>query len=1097
MASKFITNSAGQQTLRERLEYLSKKSIKLDFLVGYFFFSGFYSIYNYIAKQKIRILVGMDVELDLNNCIREFSLETSLPSRMPAIASIREKYFRNIKDSINNSDLFDNQEFQKSYRLFLHKLEDGTLEVRKTRDPNHAKMYLFYIPPENGSSGQDDSKVIIGSSNLSYQGLSARNEINVYLQDANDFKDAQKIFEQLWEDSIPLVGEFNKDEFKKEVLSKTWLEQNPDPFLLYIKVLDEFFKLNQDYIKTPKELTRDHMNQFFDVSYQIDAIREGLAKVKKHSGCIIADVVGLGKSIIASTIAANLDIPTIIITPPHLEEQWKAYGIDFGLRGCCTYTPGKLEQAVKDHEGENNLLIIIDEAHRYRNENTEAYGFLHRLCAGNKVLLLSATPFNNRPEDIFSLIKLFQIPAHSTIQTVSDLGNQMAALVSDYKKLKKSHRAKTTNESEFDAESRRLAAKIRDILDPVVIRRTRVDLENLTCYKEDLAKQNIHFSNVKPPKSQVYNLGELSDLYKRTLQRLVGDDGFIGARYKPLTYLEGEPADIKKYFDGRDFQQGQRNMAKFMQQLLVRRFESSKDAFLKTLHSVLNSMEVLKEWYEKVYQIPLYKEGNLPDIDDLEDIIEENSLFEEDEFLKSMLSKDIDKGLMLVPAKYLSKSFLKELNKDMELLSDIIKEWDKVKSDPKFDMILNQIKDSLKMEPKRKIIIFTEFSDTETYLYRKMRDAGLRVLAYDSSMSSLANREIIRTNFDAGYPTRYQKDDYDVLIATDAISEGFSLHRAGAIYNYDIPYNPTRVIQRFGRINRINKKVFDELYIYNFFPTATGERVSHTHEISTFKMKLFQAILGADTQILTDNETLEGYLGAKIQEEANKMEKESWDVFYRNELNSIRTTDIETYNKAISLPPRCRIGRRKGNWLEKMGKDSDLFTLQVSNGVLLFSKKGDSFRFTLATANGETHLLPPPEALALFRTAKSEESAPVSDSFYGLYQNAKLASGLVKHAAPKSRSVQDALSIIKILQKQIDSTLDKEYLEELKKVIELETMPTFYLKKIKEIGATNKDALKDLRLFLPLEYLGTLLNKDSKIESEPETILLSEELLGD
>ena len=262
MASKFITNSAGQQTLRERLEYLSKKSIKLDFLVGYFFFSGFYSIYNYIAKQKIRILVGMDVELDLNNCIREFSLETSLPSRMPAIASIREKYFRNIKDSINNSDLFDNQEFQKSYRLFLHKLEDGTLEVRKTRDPNHAKMYLFYIPPENGSSGQDDSKVIIGSSNLSYQGLSARNEINVYLQDANDFKDAQKIFEQLWEDSIPLVGEFNKDEFKKEVLSKTWLEQNPDPFLLYIKVLDEFFKLNQDYIKTPKELTRDHMNQF-------------------------------------------------------------------------------------------------------------------------------------------------------------------------------------------------------------------------------------------------------------------------------------------------------------------------------------------------------------------------------------------------------------------------------------------------------------------------------------------------------------------------------------------------------------------------------------------------------------------------------------------------------------------------------------------------------------------------------------------------------------------------------------------------------------------------------------------------------------------
>lgn len=1096
MASKFITNLPEEQTLKERVESLSTKSVKLDFLVGYFFFSGFYSIYKYIKNQKIRILVGMDVELDLNNCIREFALENDISKKVASISVIRKKYFENLKNAINKSDCFDNEDFYKSYKLFLSKLEDGTLEVRKTRDPNHAKMYLFYIPASNGSSGQDDSKVIIGSSNLSYQGMLGRNEINVYLQDANDFIDAQKIFERLWEDALVLVDKSNKEDFKKEVLLNTWLEQNPDPFLLYIKVLDEFFKLNQDYIKTPKELTRDHMNQFFDVSYQIDAIRECLAKVKKHSGCIIADVVGLGKSIIAATVAANLDIPTIIITPPHLEEQWKSYGTDFGLRGCCTYTPGKLEQAVKEHEGKNNLLIIIDEAHRYRNENTEAYGFLHRLCAGNKVLLLSATPFNNRPEDIFSLIKLFQIPAHSTIQTVSDLGNQMAALVSAYKKLKKSHRAKTTNETEFDAESKKLASQIRDILDPVVIRRTRVDLENLTCYKEDLVKQNIHFSNVKPPKSQVYDLGELSDLYKRTLQRLVGDDGFIGARYKPLTYLEGEPADIKKYFDGKDFQQGQRNMAKFMQQLLVRRFESSKDAFLKTLHSVLNSMEVLKEWYEKVHQIPLYKEGNLPDIDDLEDIIEENSLFEEDEFLKSMLSEDIDKGLILIPVKYLSRSFMEELNKDLELLSDIIKEWNKVKSDPKFDMILHQIKDSLKKEPQRKIIIFTEFSDTETYLYRKMRDAGLRVLAYDSSMSSLTNREIIRANFDAGYPMKYQKDDYDILIATDAISEGFSLHRAGAIYNYDIPYNPTRVIQRFGRINRINKKVFDELYIYNFFPTATGEKVSHTHEISTFKMKLFQAILGADTQILTENETLEGYLGAKLQKEAEKMEKESWDVFYRNELNSIKTTDVDTYNKAISLPPRCKIGR-KGIWLEKMEKDSDLFSLQVSGGVLLFSKKGDSFRFTLATANGKTHLLPPPEALALFRSAKDEKSVPVSDSFYSLYQNAKLASGLVKYAAPKSRSVQDALSIIKILQKNVDCAFDKDYLEELKKVIELETMPTFYLKKIKEVGMTNKDALKDLRIFLPLEYLGTLLNKDSKIESEPETILLSEELLGD
>ena len=141
----------------------------------------------------------------------------------------------------------------------------------------------------------------------------------MYLQDENDFEDGKKIFEELWEDSIPIVSKENKDDFKTLVLEHTWLEAIPPPYLMYIRVLYEYFKATDDYIKTPKEITRDRFNQFFDVSYQVDAIRDGVAKVKKHSGCIVADVVGLGKSVIASAIAANLDKRTIIITPPHLK----------------------------------------------------------------------------------------------------------------------------------------------------------------------------------------------------------------------------------------------------------------------------------------------------------------------------------------------------------------------------------------------------------------------------------------------------------------------------------------------------------------------------------------------------------------------------------------------------------------------------------------------------------------------------------------------------------------------------------------------------------------------------------------------------------
>ena len=314
MASKFLTNTGKDLSLSERVQALTKASNKLDFLVGYFFFSGFCEVYKDLGDKPLRILVGMDAEVDLNNCIVEYTTESGKNSGESKLA-VRNKYFENLRKIINKADVLDSADFEKSYHLFLEKLENGTLEVRKTKDPNHAKMYLFYIPKENAASGQDEGKLIVGSSNFSIQGFKARNEINVYLQDENDFDDGKKIFDKLWDDAVPLVSKDNKDDFKTEVLSHTWLETIPSPYLMYVRTLYEYFKTSDDYIKTPKELTRDRMTEFFDVSYQVDAIRNGVAKIKKHSGVIVADVVGLGKSVIASAIAANLDKRTIIISP--------------------------------------------------------------------------------------------------------------------------------------------------------------------------------------------------------------------------------------------------------------------------------------------------------------------------------------------------------------------------------------------------------------------------------------------------------------------------------------------------------------------------------------------------------------------------------------------------------------------------------------------------------------------------------------------------------------------------------------------------------------------------------------------------------------
>ena len=207
--------------------------------------------------------------------------------------------------------------------------------------------------------------------------------------------------------------------------------------------------------------------------------------------------------------------------------------------------------------------------------------------------------------------------------------------------------------------------------------------------------------------------------------------------------------------------------------------------------------------------------------------------------LPNEFEQSIERGFFEIDMKYINRdSFLGDIMADLQLLKDIRNEWfvekhvtvngnPVVTFEMKFDYKLNAfcklLKEQREKDPARKIIVFTEFADMANYLGEALAHEGLGVFKYTSKEASTTNKAIIRANFDAGLKPQYQKNDYQVLIATDAISEGYNLHRAGTIFNYDIPYNPTRVIQRIGRINRINKKMFEKLYIYNYFPTDIGE----------------------------------------------------------------------------------------------------------------------------------------------------------------------------------------------------------------------------------------------------------------------------------
>jgi len=189
-----------------------------------------------------------------------------------------------------------------------------------------------------------------------------------------------------------------------------------------------------------------------------------------------------------------------------------------------------------------------------------------------------------------------------------------------------------------------------------------------------------------------------------------------------------------------------------------------------------------------------------------------------------------------------------------------VQELDLVANDPKVARLVKAVKDVLQTvpapgEPRRKVVVFTEYLDTLHHIAPLLEKVFPgRVLVAGSHLSKGFFDDLL-TNFDASYPADKQCDDYDILLATDKLSEGVNLNRAGAIINYDIPWNPTRVIQRLGRINRIGRKVFTRLYIYNFFPTEQGADVIKSREVAAQKMFLIHNTLGEDAKIFAPDET--------------------------------------------------------------------------------------------------------------------------------------------------------------------------------------------------------------------------------------------------
>ncbi|MFR9498093.1 MAG: helicase-related protein, partial [Rikenellaceae bacterium] len=913
-------------------------------------------------KTKIQILVGINID----NIFRRHNKSLLFLAGEKVSDEAREQYRRDFIEDVRSAGYY--KDIEQGILQLADDLKDGTVELKihPTRDL-HAKFYLFL--PEKHTQ-HSDGWVIMGSSNLSDSGLglteSPRYELNVSMKDFDDVAFCKSEFDKLWKEGLPINFE-DIVEFK----AQTHLGQNPTPYELYLKLLIDYFgeQVEDDF-------SLDVPDGFKDLKYQRDAVSQGYQMLIKNNGFFLADVVGLGKTVIATMIAKRFidengirDSRLLVVYPPALATNWRDTFDKFKIsRNTDFISCGSLDK-ILDGDGnyravEEYDLVLVDEAHRFRSDSSQMYDALQRICKADreyvgrvgdkqkKVMLISATPLNNRPDDLYNLLMLFQDKRKCNIDGVPNLQNYFAPRIATYKELTSSK-----NESVDVNAIKELYNDIRSkVIDKITVRRTRENIVNYEDYKADLTAQGIIFPKIERPREVEYILhNDLKALFENTMLTLTEELHY--ARYKAIEALND---DIKeaKYPNA---EATSRSLATIYRTHMVKRLESSFYALRRSLHNLRRATQGMVKMFDadKVIIAPDLKVKELQDKGfELDDIIE-----------KGIEKFGIGEKFNVYKTSDFRDDFIEDLKFDISTLDNLIEQWEQVEDDPKLDRFVEYLESQIfnaKENPTGKVVVFSESKDTITYLTEQLT---ARLNRKDILSISSENRkrefDIIRENFDANYSGK-QSDKFNIIISTDVLAEGVNLHRANVIVNYDTPWNATRLMQRIGRVNRIGS-VAGTIVNYMFYPSAEGDAQIKLYKNALAKLQGFHSAYGEDSQIYSKEEIVEQFelFNTNIGDDVDR------SLELLKVIRDFRTSKPEEYERIKELPIKSRTGRS----IAKSGKPLS------ENSSLIYVASPYKKEF-YKIENGAISDMGFLDVIELFEATPDEPSVELPDSHY-------------------------------------------------------------------------------------------------------------------
>ncbi|MBU2615038.1 MAG: helicase [Elusimicrobia bacterium] len=1051
----FITNE-GNRTLLDRFNILIKDTRFFDVLVGYFYTSGFHALYKTLEKtEKIRILIGIGTNRQTLNLIKQTQVSEQQAIKF-SHAEAKEQFSHEVTNEMENSE--DKKDIEEGVLKFIEWLNSGKLQIRAYPSENiHAKVYIMTF----SESDRDAGRVITGSSNFTQAGLIDNLEFNIELKNSSDYNFALNKFNELWENSVDV-----KDKYLETIQTKTWLNNTITPHELYLKFLYEYFK---DEISQPEDVFFRYIPENFKrLEYQEQAVLNAKKILEEYGGVFISDVVGLGKTYVSAMLANQLDGRNLVIAPPILLEEsnpgsWRNIFSDFKVPADFE-SIGKLDSLIE--KGTDKYKnVFIDEAHRFRSETNITYEKLAQICRGKRVILVTATPYNNFPRDILSQIKLFQKAKKSTIPNLPNLESFFLKLEKRFKGLDRQK-----NLPQYIKIAKDNAKEIREnVLKYLMVRRTRTEIEKY--FVNDLKKQGLKFPDVADPEPVFYELSNEEDrIFNKTVELIAKD--FKYARYTPLLYYTGvltQPEELS-----------QRNMGKFMRILLIKRLESSFYAFNNSVGRFISSYERFLEEFEKGKVYVSKKHTNK-----IFELLDEGN----DEAIQKLIDED---KARVYAAKDFTKEFKEQLHKDLAILKEIKKLWDNVKRDPKLLKFID-ILSTNKLLKDNKLIVFTESKETADYISEIIKDKlSVKILTFTGQSSSLIRDEVIQ-NFDPA--SRNPKNDYEILISTEVLSEGVNLHRSNIVINYDIPWNPTRLMQRVGRINRIDTK-FKNIYTFNFFPTKQSNDQIKLKEAAEAKIHAFITLLGSDARLLTEGESVESHeLFSRLTSKktiTGEDETQESELKYLEIIRDIRDKNPDLFERIKRLPKKARTAR-----LEKNNK----------NALLTYFRKGklEKFFHTNIQDTKELDFISTAKLLEADSTIKREK---LDAGFYELLENNKkafetaTAEELPELKATGGRdTATQVLRILKAISKDMRQLTEEQelYLKRVMKELSEGGFPKQTTKTtLKELNQELKNGINILRILavlqknIPQNLLREHISENAAQTSGPREVILSE-----